>query len=67
MPVPNSIDDLPPVAANNFPLGSEQVFPNLDNYMRFFASCLAQLRDRANAEGLPLGQVATDGRLLARD
>lgn len=57
MPVPNSIDELSPIPADNFPLGSEQVFPNLDNYMRFLASCVAQLRDRANAEGLPMGQV----------
>ena len=57
MPVPNSINDLSPTPSDNFPLGSEQVFPNLDNYLRFMAACLAQLRDRANAEGLPLGQV----------
>ena len=57
MPVPNSIDELDPNPASNYPLGSEQVFPNLDNYMRFLASCVAQLRDRMNAEGLPMGQV----------
>ena len=57
MPVPNSIDELSPIPADNFPLGSEQVFPNLDNYLRVLASCVAQLRDRMNAEGLPMGQV----------
>lgn len=57
MPVPNSIDELDPNPASNYPLGSEQVFPNLDNYMRFLAACVAQLRDRLNAEGLPMGQV----------
>lgn len=57
MPVPNSIDELDPNPASNYPLGSEQVFPNLDNYMRFLASCVAQLRDRLNAEGLSMGQV----------
>lgn len=81
MPVPNSIDELKPNPAENFPIGSEAVFPNLDNYMRFLASCIAQLRDRANAEGLPMGQVlwwggaragiparmaALDGQLLNR-
>lgn len=45
MPVPISIDDLDPVAANNSPAGSEQVFPNLDNYQRAHAAFIAQLRD----------------------
>ena len=54
MPVPNSIDDLSHTPSENFPLGTEQVFPNLDNYMRFYAACLAQLRDRVTAEGVPL-------------
>lgn len=54
MPVPNSIDDLSVTPSENFPLGTEQVFPSLDNYMRFYAACLAQLRDRVTAEGVPL-------------
>lgn len=55
MPVPASIDELSPTASANYPLGTEQVFPNLDNYLRFHAACLAQLRDEVNAGGLPLG------------
>lgn len=81
MPVPASIDDLSPTASANYPLGTEQVFPNLDNYLRFHAACLAQLRDRLNAEGLPLASVmwwggarsamparfaAMDGQILSR-
>ena len=57
MPVPASIDELSPTASANYPAGTEQVFPNLDNYLRFHAACLAQLRDRIGAEGLPLASV----------
>lgn len=45
MPVPSSIDDLDPVATDNSPAGSEQVFPNLDNYLRAHAAFIAQVRD----------------------
>lgn len=57
MPVPASIDELSPTASANYPLGTEQVFPNLDNYLRFHAACIAQLRDRIGDEGLPLASV----------
>lgn len=57
MPVPASIDELSTTASANYPLGTEQVFPNLDNYLRFHAACLAQLRDRLDSEGLPLASV----------
>lgn len=57
MPVPASIDELSTTASANYPLGAEQVFPNLDNYLRFHAACLAQLRDRLDSEGLPLASV----------
>lgn len=51
MPVPNSIDDLEPVPADNYPAGSEPVFPNLDNYLRAHAAFLAQLRDLLGTAG----------------
>ena len=57
MPVPASIDELSTTASANYPAGSEPVFPNLDNYLRAHASFIAQLRDRLNAEGLPLAAV----------
>lgn len=57
MPVPASIDQLSPTESDNYPRGTEQVFPNLDNYLRFHAACLAQLRDRLDSEGLPLASV----------
>ncbi len=57
MPVPASINELSAIPASNYPAGSEPVFPNLDNYLRAHASFIAQLRDRLNAEGLPLAAV----------
>jgi hypothetical protein len=58
MPVPSSIDELSTAPANNYPGGSEQVFPNLDDYLRFHAACLAQLRDEIKVAGTPLGSVS---------
>lgn len=55
MPIPNSIDDLSTNPAENYPAGTEPVFPGLDNYIRFHAACIAQLRDEVSAAGLPLG------------
>lgn len=43
MPVPTSIGQLSTNAASNYPLGSEQVFPNMDDYLRAHASFIAQL------------------------
>lgn len=57
MPVPVSIDDLSATPADNYPGGSEQVFPNLDDYLRFHAACIAQLRDELQVIGTPLAGV----------
>ena len=57
MPVPASIDDLSANPADNYPGGSEQVFPNLDDYLRFHAACIAQLRDEMQVIGTPLAGV----------
>lgn len=57
MPVPVSIDDLSANPADNYPGGSEQVFPNLDDYLRFHAACIAQLRDEMQVIGTPLAGV----------
>jgi hypothetical protein len=45
MPVPVSISELAVSAGSNSPLGTEAVFPNLDNYLRAHAAFIAQLRD----------------------
>lgn len=58
MPVPASIDDLSANPADNYPGGSEQVFPNLDDYLRFHAACIAQLRDELQVIGTPLAGVS---------
>lgn len=65
MPVPTSIDELSVNPAENYPLGSEAVFPNLDNYLRAHAAFIAELRDRADAEGLPLTAVMWWGGVRA--
>lgn len=48
MPVPTTITDLDPVAANNFPSGSETP-AGLDNYQRAHASFIRQLYDQSTA------------------
>lgn len=57
MPVPNSIDDLEPVPADNYPAGSEPVFPNLDNYLRAHAAFIAQLRELLETAGSDIESI----------
>ena len=45
MPVPSAITDLSTTAASNSPAGSDNVFPELDNFLRAHASFVALLRD----------------------
>jgi hemin uptake protein HemP len=45
MTVPSVITDLSTTAALNSPLGGEDVFPQLDNYLRAHAGFIAELRD----------------------
>lgn len=47
MPVPTTIDQLSPTASVNSPAGSENVFPDADNFIRALAAFIAQLRDGA--------------------
>jgi hypothetical protein len=47
MPVPSLITDLSTTAATNSPAGSENVFPNLDDYLRAQAAFLASVRDNS--------------------
>jgi hypothetical protein len=53
MPVPSLITELSPTASLNSPPGGEDVFPNLDNYLRALASFIAQLR-QARADDFPV-------------
>lgn len=51
MPVPSTLDDLSIVIGDNFPTGSEAVFPQLDNYLRAHAAFIAQLQAQVDATG----------------
>lgn len=56
MPIPSSINDLSPTAGSNSPAGSES--PSLiDDYLRTYASYIAQLRDSAAANAGRLAGV----------
>lgn len=44
MAVPSVLDDLSTTAGLNAPAGGEDVFPQLDNYLRAHAAFIAQLR-----------------------
>lgn len=46
MAVPSSIDELSTTAGLNAPAGGEDVFPQLDNYLRSHAAFIAFLRDQ---------------------
>jgi hypothetical protein len=52
MTVPTAITDLSTTAANNSPAGGENVFPQLDNYLRAAFSFIAQLQASQNFIGL---------------
>lgn len=47
MAVPTLITDLSTTAASNSPSGSENVFPNLDDYMRATSAFIASIRDNS--------------------
>ena len=57
MPVPSNIDDLSVTPALNSPPGGEDVFPQLDNYLREHAAYIAQLRRGQTGAG-PKYQLA---------
>lgn len=57
MPVPSSITELSQTATDNQPPGSEAVFPQLDNYIRFIFACLAELRD---GDGFTAGAIGPE-------
>jgi hypothetical protein len=56
MPVPNTIADLSQAAASNYPLGTDTVGPNLDDYIRAGFSFVRQLFD-----GTPWGISSIGG------
>lgn len=64
MPVPTTIDDLDPAAANNFPSGGETP-SSVDNYLRAHAAFIAELRDRDSAFALTLLDDTTEAEARA--
>lgn len=50
MPIPSSVEDLDPAAANNSPGGSEPIGPNLDGYLRAYAAIIRQVSDASKVE-----------------
>ena len=47
MPVPSLVTDLSTTIASNSPAGSDNVFPDLDNYLRSLSGFLASIRDNS--------------------
>ena len=47
MPVPSLVTDLSTTAASNSPAGSDNVFPDLDNYLRALSAFVASVRDNS--------------------
>ena len=58
MAVPSVITDLNVVAGLNVPVGGEDVFPQLDNYLRTHAAFIAQLRGQIDDNDLTKYQLA---------
>ena len=70
MPVPTSFSDLSTTVASNSPAGSENVFPSLDDYIRFVNAALASIRANTATNGwvspyLPLAGGTLTGPLTA--
>lgn len=64
MPVPTSMQDLSAAAASNSPQGSENVAPNLDNYLRSHAAIIRQTYSMASssiASASTVDVAAADG------
>lgn len=62
MPVPTQISDLSTTAASNSPAGSDNTFPDLDNYLRAHAKFIADLRDgNGSAAEVSVASGATTG------
>lgn len=47
MPVPTLVTDLSTTLASNSPAGSDNVFPDLDNYLRALSAFVASIRDNS--------------------
>lgn len=61
MPVPTTFADLSTTAASNSPAGSENVFPSLDDYIRFINAALASIKDNTATNGWVSPYIAGTG------
>ena len=61
MPVPTTFADLSTTVASNSPAGSENVFPNLDDYIRFVNAALASIRANTATNGWVSPYIAGTG------
>lgn len=61
MPVPTSFADLSTTPASNSPAGSENVFPDLDDYIRFINAALASISANTATNGWVSPYVAGSG------
>jgi hypothetical protein len=60
MPIPSLITDLSTTVGSNSPAGSDNVFPDLDNYLRALSAFLASIRDNSgNGWVSPYATVAS--------
>lgn len=64
MAVPTSITELSTTAASNSPSGSENVFPNLDDYLRATSSFIASIRDNSSTNGWVSPYITGDNPTL---
>lgn len=63
MPVPSTLADLDPVAANNSPPGSEAVGTNIDDYLRAHAAFIKQIQSGSTT--VAAGIVKSSGTTLS--
>ena len=61
MPVPTTFADLSTTVASNSPAGSENVFPDLDNYIRFINAALASIKANTATNGWVSPYIAGTG------
>ena len=67
MPVPTQFSDLSATIASNSPAGSDNVFPDLDNYLRAHAGLIKQLYDSKLRDLVSLKDYGAVGDGVAND
>lgn len=65
MPIPTAFTDLSTTPSSNSPAGSDSVFPDLDNYLRFINAALASVYANTATNGWVSPYLATAGGTMA--